>query len=154
MKPKKIVCEPEKPERPKRIVREPEACSRLGCQRTKFREDYRLNDLVADPNDPSTGPNVPNTNIPRLRPVPLGVRNVGYLDGEIDQLIDALAKLRDTAPVGTRPPGLEQRYELYARRKRLRAQAIAAADPELRTQLEQVERELRALEHTRSADTS
>ena len=50
--------------KPKRIVREPEACSRLGCRRTKFRTDYRL-----------------------------GPRNIGYLDAEIDELIDA--ELRD-----------------------------------------------------------
>jgi predicted DNA-binding transcriptional regulator AlpA len=79
--------------KPKRIVREPEACDHLGCKRTKFRTDYRFN----DPADP----NVPNTEIPRLRVVPLGPRNVGYLEHEIDELIDALAELRD-AQVGTR----------------------------------------------------
>jgi predicted DNA-binding transcriptional regulator AlpA len=79
--------------KPKRIVREPEACNRLGCRRTKFRNDYRFNNQA--------DPNVPNTGIPRLRPVPLGVRNVGYIDGEIDDLIDALAALRDTPEVGT-----------------------------------------------------
>jgi hypothetical protein len=74
--------------KPKRIAREPEACNRLGCRRTKFRTDYRFN----DPADP----NVPGTSIARLRAVHLGVRNVGYLDGEIDELIEALAELRDT----------------------------------------------------------
>ena len=74
----------------KRIVREPEACNRLGVKRTKFRTHYRFN----DPADPL----VPNLNHPRLRPAPIGVRNLGYLEHEIEQLIDALAKLRDTAP--------------------------------------------------------
>ena len=73
--------------KPKRIVREPEACSRLGCRRTKFRKDYRFHN--------ADDPNVPGTDIPRLRPVVLGPRNVGYLDSEIDDLIDALAELRD-----------------------------------------------------------
>jgi predicted DNA-binding transcriptional regulator AlpA len=80
----------------KRIVREPEACSRLGCRRTKFRTDHRFNN-TADPF-------VPGTEIPRVRPVPLGPRNVAYLDAELDDLIDAIAKLRDDLPVGTRAP--------------------------------------------------
>jgi predicted DNA-binding transcriptional regulator AlpA len=127
--------------KPKRIVREPEACSRLGCKRTKFREDYRLN----DPADP----NVPNTDIPRLRPIPLGVRNVGYLDGEIDQLIDGLAELRDSAPAVPRttrvfltdgtPPRLEQeRRALLECCNRLRAQATGDPDP----RIEEIERAL------------
>jgi predicted DNA-binding transcriptional regulator AlpA len=78
--------------RPKRIVREPEVCSRLGCRRTKFRVDYRFNDPA--------NPNVPGTDIPRLRPIPLGPRNVGYLDQEIDDLIDALVELRDVPDAG------------------------------------------------------
>jgi predicted DNA-binding transcriptional regulator AlpA len=73
--------------KPKRIVREPEACSRLGCRRTKFRTDYRFNNAAE--------PFVPGTEIPRVRPVPLGPRNIGYLDAEIDELIDAIAELRD-----------------------------------------------------------
>jgi predicted DNA-binding transcriptional regulator AlpA len=40
-------------------------------------------------------PFVPGTEIPRVRPVPLGPRNIGYLDAEIDELIDAIAELRD-----------------------------------------------------------
>ena len=80
--------------KPKRIVREPEACDRLGCKRTKFRDDYRLNDPA--------NPNVPNTPIPRLRPVPLGPRNIGFLDDELDELITALAELRDTVPAAKR----------------------------------------------------
>jgi len=84
--------------KPKRIVREPEACSRLGRRRTKFRTDYRFNN-AADPF-------VPGTEIPRVRPVPLGPRNIGYLDAEIDELIDAdkpmdkklIDRLRDLLP--------------------------------------------------------
>jgi predicted DNA-binding transcriptional regulator AlpA len=78
--------------RPKRIVREKEACDRLGCRRTKFREHYKFN----NPADPF----VPGTDIPRLRPIPLGVRDVGYLDDEIDELIERIAARRDPAPAG------------------------------------------------------
>jgi len=70
--------------KPRRIVREKEACARLACGRTKFREDYKLN----DPADP----HVPGTEIPRVKPIPLGPVNVGFLDHEIDALIDALAE--------------------------------------------------------------
>ena len=78
--------------KPKRIVREPEAYSRLGCRRTKFRKDYRFHS--------ADDPNVPGTDIPRLRPVELGPRNVGFVDSEIDDLIDALVELRDAPGAG------------------------------------------------------
>jgi predicted DNA-binding transcriptional regulator AlpA len=95
---------------PKRIVRKKEAWLRLGCGHTKFHEAYVLHDPAV--------PFVPGTQIPRLRPVPIGVRNIGFLDHEIDTLIDAIAALRDTAPArprttralltDARPPKLEQ----------------------------------------------
>jgi hypothetical protein len=75
----------------RRIVRERGACDKLGCGRTKLREDYRLTDPAS--------PFVPDTEIRRLKPVPLGPRNIGYLEHEIDALIDALATLRDV-PAG------------------------------------------------------
>jgi hypothetical protein len=72
--------------KPKRIVREKEACNRLACGRTKFREDYRLND--------PTDPYVPGTKekIKRVRSIPLGPVNRGFLDHELDELIVALGK--------------------------------------------------------------
>ena len=76
--------------KPKRIVRRKEACGRLGCGKTKFGEDYEFH----DPADPF----VPNTEIPRLKPLHLGPRNVGFVDSEIDVLIGALAKLRNARP--------------------------------------------------------
>jgi hypothetical protein len=87
--------------KPRKIIREPDTFGRLGCKRTKFREDYRLN----DPNNPY----VPNTKIPRLRPLSLGPRNVGFLEHELDALIDALAKLRDTAPLDASRRSSKQR---------------------------------------------
>jgi hypothetical protein len=134
--------------KPKRIVRPKEAWKKLGCGHSKFEEDYRFH----TPDDPF----VPGTDIPRVKAIPLGQRNVGFLDNDLDELIDALAELRDAVPVGTRttqvfltdamPRKLEQRRELLERRKRLRAQVIADADPELRTQIEEIDRELRGLD--------
>jgi predicted DNA-binding transcriptional regulator AlpA len=99
--------------RPKRIVREPEACDRLGCKRTSFRERYVLH----DPADP----NVPGTDIPRLRPVRLGPRNHGFVDGEVDSLVDAIAALRDATPEELRK--LEQAWdEAKAERARRKAE--------------------------------
>jgi hypothetical protein len=54
----------------------------LGCKRTTFRTNYRLN----DPADP----NVPNTTIPRVKPIPLGPRNIGFAETALDALVDAL----------------------------------------------------------------
>jgi predicted DNA-binding transcriptional regulator AlpA len=68
----------------KRFVREPEACDRLGCGRSTFRENYRLN----DPNDPY----VPGTQIKRTKPLHLGPRNVAFEEADLDRLIDALVE--------------------------------------------------------------
>src|SRR6516164_6799167 len=131
--------------KPRKILRPKEARARVARGRTAFEENYRFH----APDDP----HVPGTNIPRLRPVPLGPRNIGYLEHEIDALIDALAELRDTAPAVPRttrvfltdgtPPRLEQeRRALLEACARLRAQATGDPDPEL----EKVERTLRALD--------
>jgi predicted DNA-binding transcriptional regulator AlpA len=95
--------------KPKRIVREPEACDRLGCRRTKFRTAYRFND-PAEPNVPGT------TDIPRLRPVPLGARNVGFLENEIDEMVERLAKRRDDPEVAREL--LERRNRLLERHRK------------------------------------
>lgn len=112
------------------ILRLKQVLNRLACGKTKFDDDYRFHS--------ADDPYVPGTNIPRLKPIPLGERNIGYLEHEVDELIDALAELRDAVPVGARTT--------HERRNRLRAQVIADADPELRTQLEEIDRELRALD--------
>jgi len=69
---------------PRRIVRRKEACGRLGCGRTKFIEDYEFHS--------ADEPNVPGTEIPRVKPIPLGPVNVGFLEQALDALIDALAE--------------------------------------------------------------
>ena len=38
--------------------------------------------------------------VKRLKPIPLGPRNKGFLESELDALIDALAALRDAQPAG------------------------------------------------------
>jgi predicted DNA-binding transcriptional regulator AlpA len=71
----------------KRIVRKKEAYDRLGCGHSKFHTHYLFR-TAADPY-------VPETQIPRLKAIPLGVRDIGFLESEVDSLIDALAALRD-----------------------------------------------------------
>src|SRR5262245_56988441 len=137
--------------RPRRLLRPKETWARLGSGKTKFELEYRLR----DPADPFvTGA----PGVKRLKPVHLGPRNIAYLEHEIDDLIDELAKLRNAPEVGTRtthqvfltdalPSRLERaRRELLERRNRLRAQIIADADPEMQSLSEEIEQELRALD--------
>jgi len=70
--------------RPRRIVRGKEAWGRLGCGRRKFIEDYEFHS--------TDDPNVQGTDIPRVRSIPLGPVNRGFLEHELDALIDALAE--------------------------------------------------------------
>jgi hypothetical protein len=139
------------------ILREPQACARLACKRTKFRSDYRFNTATIQPDDPASGPHVPGTQIPRLKPIALGVRNIGYLSTEIDKLIAALADLRDAAPVRPRitrmfvrdalPRRLEaERKELLQARAVLRAKQSGDADPEIKELIEKIDQQLQALE--------
>jgi len=148
--------------KPRKIVRRKEAWGRMGCGRTKFTEDYEFHN--------EADPYVPGTKIKRLRSIPLGPVNRGFLDHELDALIDALAEAgghseskaykKAARKAGTGrvfltdalPPRLaRERRELLARRNLLRAQVIADADPELRTRLEEIERELRTLDQTESS---
>ena len=85
--------------KPRKILRPKETWASLGCGKTKFDEDYRFH----TPDDPF----VPGTEIPRLKPIPLGERNIGYLEHEKDALIDALAELRDAVPVAPHRAGAE-----------------------------------------------
>ena len=58
--------------KPKRIVRPKEAWKKLGCGHTTFEEHYRFHN--------ADDPNVPNTDIPRIKAIPLGQRDVGFLE--------------------------------------------------------------------------
>jgi hypothetical protein len=57
---------------------------------SKAYEDY-----IARPGRES---NIPGTNIPKLRLIPLGPRAVGGREDEVDAIVDALSALRDTTP--------------------------------------------------------
>src|SRR5262245_59762075 len=67
---------------PRVILRLKQAVARLGCGRTKFDEDYRFHS--------ADDPNVPGTKILRVKALDLGPRIKGFLEHEIDALIDAL----------------------------------------------------------------
>jgi predicted DNA-binding transcriptional regulator AlpA len=75
-------------EKPRNILRPKAAFQKLGCGKTKFDDEYRHHD-DAEP-DVTGAPGVK-----RVKPIPLGSRNIGYLEHEIDDLIDGLTKLRD-----------------------------------------------------------
>jgi predicted DNA-binding transcriptional regulator AlpA len=65
------------------ILRQPAACERLGVGKTVFHAKFVGEGVV------------PGTNVPRLRPVPLGLRSVGYFSDEIDALIEGMRRWRD-----------------------------------------------------------
>jgi predicted DNA-binding transcriptional regulator AlpA len=96
---------------PEVILRLKEVLKRLACGKTKFEDDYRYR--TADK------PYVPDTDIPRIKPIPLGERNIGFLQSELDALIAALAKLRRAdAPVDREPIERCARMRARARAKR------------------------------------
>jgi hypothetical protein len=124
------------PVKPRKIVRRKEAWGRLGCGRTKFIEDYEYHS--------ADDPFVPGTQIPRVKSIPLGPVNRGFLDHEAARNAETGTRVFLTDAL---PPRLErERSELLERRKRLRAQMVGDSDPELRIQIEEVERALRAFD--------
>jgi len=42
-------------------------------------------------------PYITGTKIPRLRRIPLGARAIGFLETEVDAIVEALAAMRDAA---------------------------------------------------------
>jgi hypothetical protein len=58
-------------EKPRNILRPKAAYQKFGCGKTRFDEHYRHHS--------DADPFVPGTEIPRLKPLPLGERNIGYL---------------------------------------------------------------------------
>jgi predicted DNA-binding transcriptional regulator AlpA len=81
----------------RRILRAKETWAKLGCGKTKFEDDYRHH---SDDDPYVTG----TKGVLRLKEIPLGDRLIGFLEHEVDALIDALAKRRDTVSVGTLRP--------------------------------------------------
>jgi len=81
--------------KPRKLLRPKETWAKLACGKTKFEEHYRYHS--------DDDPYVPGARgVKRLKPVPLGVRNIAFLEHEADELVDALAALRDVAEVGRR----------------------------------------------------
>jgi hypothetical protein len=76
--------------KPRTILRPKATWKKLACGKTKFETDYRFHS--------DDDPFVPGTEIPRLKALPLGERNIGFLEHEADALIDGLAELRDVEP--------------------------------------------------------
>jgi predicted DNA-binding transcriptional regulator AlpA len=68
----------------RKILRPKEAWARFGRGKTAFETNYRFH----SPGDPF----VPGTTIERLKPIRLGPRSVGFLEHEVDRLIDQLAE--------------------------------------------------------------
>jgi predicted DNA-binding transcriptional regulator AlpA len=87
--------------RPRKILRPKETWDKLACGRTKFLECYRLHH--------SNDPFVPETQIPRLKPIPLGKRALGFLEHEVDDLVEALASLRFALPARAPRPAAQRR---------------------------------------------
>jgi hypothetical protein len=71
------------------ILRKEAARARLGVGKTHFHEAIVLRD-AADPWVPNT-----NNTVPRLRPVPLGIRALGFFSDECDAVAEAFRRLRD-----------------------------------------------------------
>jgi hypothetical protein len=70
---------------PRKILRPPETWARLGRRKTSFEENIRFH--------AASDPFITGTRIERLRAVRLGPRCVGYLEHEVDRVIDALAEV-------------------------------------------------------------
>jgi hypothetical protein len=81
------------------ILRPKDARVRLGVAKTHFDENFVHRDS-ADASVPGAGGTVP-----RLRPVPLGIRAIGFFSDEIDTVIEALRRWRDQQPAAPRPRG-------------------------------------------------
>jgi len=107
----------------RRILRAKEAWAKLACGKTKFEEDYRHHS--------DDDPHVPGTDIARVKPIPLGERLIGFLEHEIDELIDALAELRDERQGIVRTPrtaiGAEGRRKVAERAPAKRAPAFSTS---------------------------
>jgi hypothetical protein len=74
---------------PSQILRRKDARARVGAKRTKFDSDFVLHS-EAEPWVPGT-----DNSVPRLRPVRLGSRYVGFFDDEIEAQLEAFRRWRD-----------------------------------------------------------
>jgi hypothetical protein len=72
---------------PNSILRPKQTALKLGIGRTNLLENFTFKEGGAE--------TVPGTNVRRLRPVRLGLRAVGYVDAEVEGLIEGLRRFRD-----------------------------------------------------------
>src|SRR5215831_4625539 len=89
-----------------KIVRSHAAYGKLAVGKTTFEENY-----VDKGGENSL---IPGTDIPRLRPVRLGPRAIGFFDDELDNLIEALRRMRDATSRRAPKPAID----LALRRRR------------------------------------
>jgi hypothetical protein len=75
------------------ILRQPAARQKIGVGKTKFDSEYVLKN-ESDPHVPGT-----DGTVRRLRPVVLGNRALGYIEDEIDLLIEDLRRWRNSQPL-------------------------------------------------------
>jgi hypothetical protein len=107
----------------KAIERYPAAPMRFGDVGRDF---FDTNFVLKDPSDPF----VPGTQIPRVRPVALGPRVVGFFAEELDRLVDALRAWRDAQPFTPPAPIMspEHHYSVHRGPKRRAASPSTPAD--------------------------
>jgi hypothetical protein len=103
------------------ILRGRAAWQKVGVGRSKFSEDF----VLRDENDPY----VPGTDdeVRRVRSIPLGERSTGFIEDEIDTLIEELRKWRNSRP----SPRLKQPEHLRTARDAWRAQVKKRRDREV-----------------------
>jgi hypothetical protein len=76
---------------PKKLLRPKVARERVAVGKTHFEDNYV--------NHGGAGQEcIPDTDIPRLRPIRLGIRCIAFPEDEVDALIEALARQRDSHP--------------------------------------------------------
>ena len=92
------------------IERPEVTASRLAVGLTKFNSEF------VDHGDGKDA--VPGTDIPRLRPVRLGAKAIGFFSDETDALIEALRRRRDTTPPRPEPEHLRVGRDAYWKRER------------------------------------
>ena len=82
-----------------KIERSRAVYGRLGVGKTTFDENYVDRD--------GSNSTIPGTDIPRLRPVQLGPRAIGFFSDEIDSLLEALRRMRDATPRKAPKPAVD-----------------------------------------------
>jgi hypothetical protein len=82
-----------------KIVRSRAAYGRFGVGKTLFDENYV--------DKGGNNPLIPGTEIPKLRPVSLGPRAIGFFDDELDNVIEALRRMRDATPRRAPKPAID-----------------------------------------------